>query len=154
MLVGFRYSVDVRTLRDRVRIIALIWLVGQVASLGAFVPENCCLSHVEERAAEDQQAACHESEPAAAPAPGDACPMQHDAGAACAMHGARTSGDCVMTNACNGPGSHLLSLFAFIAAIERPLSTEITLDSVTAVVAPAAAPLFRFTSPDAPPPKA
>jgi hypothetical protein len=141
-------------IRNRVRAIALLWLLGQVASLAAFVPENCCVSHVEERAAKEKQDACHESEPAPAPEPGDACPMQHDTGAACPMHSGKTTDRCAMSNACDGPGTHLMSLFAYLGAIERPASTEIALASVAAVIPSATSPLFRFSSPDAPPPKA
>lgn len=143
-----------RTIRNRVRAIALIWLLGQVASLAAFVPENCCLSHVEEQAAKDKQEACHESEPAPEPEPADVCPMKHDTGAACAMHGGASTSGCAMTNACGGPGTNLVSLFAYLGAIERPLSSAVILEFSAALVPPPAPPLYHFTTPDAPPPKA
>jgi hypothetical protein len=127
-----------------VRVIALLWLLGQAASLSAFVPANCCESHIEERAAKDQQEHCHESAPAPEPEPGDACPM-HSGGA---------EDRCVLTNVCEGPNAQLLSLFAYLGAIERPLVSEVTLTSGTAVISSSTPPLFRFTSPDAPPPKA
>ncbi len=144
--------------RNHVRAVALIWLLGQVASLSAFVPENCCVSHVEEQAAKAAQDDCHESEPAPKPEPkpqpGDACPMQHDTGAACPMHSTPSTDRCVMTNACDGPGTNLISLFAFLGAIERPVATAVTLESSPAFVPPSDTPTFRFTTPDAPPPKA
>jgi hypothetical protein len=143
-----------RTLRNRVRAIALIWLLGQVASLAAFIPDNCCVSHVEEKAAKEKQESCHESEAAPEPEPGDACPMKHDTGAACAMHGGKSSDRCAMTNACDGPGAQLVSLFAYLGAIERPLATGITLGYTAAFIRPPAPPLFQVTTPDAPPPKA
>jgi hypothetical protein len=144
-----------QVLRARVRAIAIVWLLGQVAALSAFVPENCCISHVEEKAAKDKQEACHESEPAPAPEPGDACPMRHDTGAACPMHSGSASTDrCVMSNACDGPGTNLISLFAYLGAIERPRSTEVTLESSAAYAPPPSPPLARFVTPDAPPPKA
>ena len=144
----------VNSIRSRVRVIALIWLLGQIAALSAFVPENCCVSHVEERVAKEKQDACHESEPAPQPEPGDACPMQHDTGAACPMHGGKSGDRCVMTNACDGPGTHLITLFAYLGAIERPVSPHITLESTAAYLSPASPPLVRFSTPDSPPPKA
>src|SRR5687767_7869392 len=101
-------------IRTRVRAIALLWLLGQVASLSAFVPENCCVSHLEEQAAKDKQEACHEADPAPQPKPGDACPMQHDTGTACPMHSGKTADRCAMSNACEGPGAHLLNLFTYL----------------------------------------
>ena len=135
------------------RAVAFAWLLCQVASLSAFVPENCCISHVEEQAAKEKQDACHESEPAE-PAPGDACPMEHGDGAACPMHSSKSKDCCVMTNACDGPGSQLLTLFAYIGATERPVSSAIDLDSTPAFTPASTSPLFRVTRPDAPPPKA
>ena len=143
-----------QVIRTRVRAIALLWLLGQVAALSAFVPENCCVSHIEERAAKEKKDACHESEPAQAPEPGDACPMQHDTGAACPMHAGKSTDRCAMSNACAGPAAHLITLFAYLGAIERPASTEVTLESTAAFIPSAATPLYRFTRPDSPPPKA
>ena len=142
-----------RAIRNRVRAVACAWLLCQVASLSAFMPENCCFSHAEERAAQEKQEACHETEPVA-PKPGDACPMQHDEGAACPMHGSKSADCCAMTNACDGPGANLVSLFAYLGAIERPVSTTIDLDSAPAFISASTSPLFRVTRPDAPPPKA
>jgi hypothetical protein len=138
----------------RVRAVAFIWLLCQVASIAAFVPENCCVSHLEEQAAKDKQDACHESEPAPAPPPGDACPMQHDGGAACPMHAGKSTERCAMSNACGGPGSQLLHLFAYLGAIEHPGSTAITFESSVSFVPPSSTPLPQFTTVDAPPPKA
>lgn len=141
-------------IRTRVRAIALLWLLGQVASLSAFVPESCCISHFEEQAAKEKQDACHESEPAPQPQPGDACPMQHGTGDACPMHGGKATDRCAMSNACDGPGAHLLSLFAYLGAIEPSAAATITLESAAALP-PASAPIrLRTTTPDAPPPKA
>ena len=141
-----------QAIRVRVRAVAVIWLLCQAASLSAFVPENCCVSHVAEKAAKEKQDACHESAPA--PEPGDACPMQHDTGAACAMHGGKSADRCTMTNACGGPGTQLLGLFAFLGAIERPESSVIVLESSAAVAPAPASPLHQFLTIDAPPPKA
>lgn len=144
-----------RTISRRVRLVALLWLFGQAASLSAFALENCCVSHLEERAAGETDDACHESEAPPAPAPGDACPMAHGDGDACPMHGGNAAtGRCAMTNACDGPGAQLLSMFAYLGAIEPPITSDITLESAAAIVSPGDFPIFRFTSPDAPPPKA
>ena len=59
-----------------------------------------------------------------------------------------------MTNACDGPGSQLLTLFANIGAIEPPVTAAIDLDSTPALLPAPTSPLFRVTRPDAPPPKA
>jgi hypothetical protein len=149
--------VAMSAIRSNVRAVALIWLLCQAASLSAFVPDICCISHVAEKAAkekQDKQDACHQSEPAPASEPGDACPMQHDTGAACPMHSGKSADHCVMSNACDGPGTHLIGLFAFLGAIERPQSTTLVLESRAAFLPVQAPPLSQFISIDAPPPKA
>ena len=71
-----------------------------------------------------------------------------------AMHGSKSADCCAMTNACDGPGTNLMSLFAYLGAIERPVSTAIDLDSAPAFISASTSPLYRVTRPDAPPPKA
>ena len=142
-----------QVLRNRIRGVALLWLLCQAASLAAFVPENCCISHVAEAAAEEKKDACHEAEPVE-PEPGDACPMAHAEGAACPMHSSKSKDCCTMTNACDGPGTHLASLFAFIGAIERPATLPVLLESTPATIPFSSSPRFRELLPDAPPPKA
>ena len=130
-------------IRERVRAIAVIWLLCQAATIAAFVPEDCCLAHAEERAAKEKQEACHETEPVE-PQPGDACPM----------HGSKSHDCCVMTNACAGPGQQLTTLFVYVGMVERPITPGALLDA-TASVLPATPPsLHRSSRPDAPPPKA
>ena len=142
-----------QAIRMRVRTVALVWLLCQAGSLAAFVPENCCLAHFNERAAKEKQEACHDAEPPK-PEPGDACPMSHADGAACPMHDPKSANCCAMSNACDGPGQHLTTLFSYLATVDRPLSTETLLDS-TPFVHPAASPqIHRPATPDAPPPKA
>jgi hypothetical protein len=143
-----------RILRARVRAIAVLWLLAQAASLSAFIPDNCCISHVAEMAAQDAQDDCHESEPAPPPEPGDACPMQHDTGAACPMHSAKSTDRCAMSNGCDGPGTHLVRLLAFLGTIERPVSSAIVLESSAAFLPPSTPPVQQIISVDAPPPKA
>jgi hypothetical protein len=134
------------SIRRRVRAVTFAWLLCQVASLAAFVPEICCVSHAAEAAAKSTAAACHET-PAPAPPPkdGDACPMHH---------GTKSHDCCAMTNACDGPGTHLASLFAFIGVLESPATSSIVLDSIAAFIPTPAPLLYRLATPDAPPPKA
>jgi len=135
-------------MRRSVRAIAIVWLLCQAGSLSAFVPAECCVSHAAEVAAKAATAsaeACHEAPPAE-PKEGDACPMHH---------GSRHADDrCVMTNACDGPGTQLLGLFAFIGILETPASSSFVLDSVTALLGAPPPLLHQLTIPDAPPPKA
>jgi hypothetical protein len=132
-----------QAIRMRVRTVALAWLLCQAGSLAAFVPENCCLAHANERAAKEQGEPCHESEPVE-PQPGDACPMHHSKPADC----------CVMSSACDGPGRHLTTLFAYHTTLDRPPVIETLLESSFSL-SPAAPPqIHRPTTPDAPPPKA
>ena len=131
-------------IRRRVRAVACAWLLCQVASLSAFVPEQCCISHAAEAAAKQKAAACHEEAAPVAPKEGDACPL----------HEGRTKHDCcAMTNACDGPGQQLLTLFSFISTIDEPASSSTILDSTVAFVPPAPPLLSRLALPDAPPPK-
>ena len=132
-------------IRRRVRAVAFAWLLCQVASLSAFVPEACCISHAAEAAAKEKAAACHEEATPAAPEPGDACPL----------HKGRTTHDCcAITNACDGPGAQLLSLFSFMSTIDEPLASSTLLASSSTFVPPAPPLLSRLALPDAPPPKA
>ena len=142
-----------QSIRTRLRAIAVIWLLGQMATVAAFVPENCCVAHANERAAKAKAEACHEAEPPE-PQPGDACPMNHGDGAACPMHDSKPGDCCVMKNACAGPGTHLSTLFVYVATIERPATVESVLESTdgSRLVPPPI--LHRTTTPDAPPPKA
>jgi hypothetical protein len=136
-------------IRRRVRAVAFAWLLCQVASLSAFVPEQCCVSHVAEAEAKKRDQAkaeaCHEA-PAPEPEPkeGDACPMHH---------GTQSHDCCAISNACDGPGTHLLTLFSFVSTIDEPGSSSLSLESTAAFVAPPPPLLHRLALPDAPPPK-
>ena len=130
-------------IRRRIRVVTLAWLLCQVASLSAFVPEQCCVSHAAEAAAKEKAEACHETAPPA-PKDGDACPMHHSS----------TSHECCkISNACSGPGTHLTTLFAYVGVLESPASSAVTLESTAVALPPSAPPLYRLASPDAPPPK-
>ena len=59
-----------------------------------------------------------------------------------------------MTGNCAGPGSNLVTLFAYVGAIERPGTSAIVLDSSPAFFAPPQVPLDHTPVPDSPPPKA
>ena len=130
--------------RRRVRAVAFAWLLCQVASLSAFVPGQCCLSHAAEAAAKVKAAACHEEAAPPASKEGDACPL----------HKGRTTHDCcAITNACDGPGAQLLSLFAFVSTVDEPITSSTMLDSTSSFVPPTPPLLSRLSLPDAPPPK-
>ena len=132
-------------IRRRVRAVAFAWLLCQAASLAAFVPEECCISHAAEAAAKEKAEACHEEAAPPEPKEGDACPM----------HQGRTTHDCcVITTACDGPGTQLLTLFSFHSTIVEPVASSTVLDSTAAFVPPAPPLLHRLALPDAPPPKA
>src|SRR4030095_12849806 len=110
---------DMTLLRRRVRTVAFAWLLCQVASLSAFVPEQCCISHAAEAAAKVKAAACHEDAAPPAPKDGDACPL----------HPGRTQHDCSATpNACDGPGAQLLIFFAFVSTVDEPVAASTILD--------------------------
>ena len=131
-------------IRRRVRAVAFAWLLCQVASLSAFVPEQCCIGHAAEAVAKKKAAACHEEAAPVAPKEGDACPL----------HQGRTTHDCcTISNACDGPGGQLLSLFAYVSTVDEPIASSTILASTTAFVPPAPPLLYRLALPDAPPPK-
>jgi hypothetical protein len=132
-------------LRRRIRAVAFAWLLCQVASLSAFLPGECCTAHAAEAAAKAKDASCHESAATpATPKDGDACPMHHG----------RTSHDCcTISNACNGPGQQLTTLFAYVAVVQTPQSAPILIESTAAHIAPAPPLLYHLSIPDAPPPK-
>ena len=133
------------SIRRRVRAVAFAWLLCQVASLSAFVPGQCCISHAAEAAAKVKAAACHEEAAPPASKEGDACPL----------HKGRTTHDCcAITNACDGPGAQLLTLFSYISTIDEPAASSSVLESTSAFAPPAPPLLYRLALPDAPPPKA
>lgn len=123
--------------------VAFAWLVCQVASLSAFVPEQCCIAHAEQAAAKEKAAACHEAAPVEQK-DGDACPMHHTS---------KSHDCCSMSNSCDGPGSHLSTLFAYVGVLESPVSTAVTLESAPVSTAASSPLLHRLALPDAPPPK-
>ena len=75
---------------------------------------------------------------APAPKEGDACPI---------ITGRTTHDCCAITNACDGPGSQLLSLFAFVSTIDEPIVSSTILDSTSAFVPPAPPLLYRLATP-------
>ncbi|MFM8535068.1 MAG: hypothetical protein ACKOEC_16010, partial [Acidimicrobiia bacterium] len=104
--------------------------------------------HAAEAAATEKaasEAACHEA-PAPEPKEGDACPMHHGSQG-------RAHNCCAMSNACDGPGSHLASLLAFVGIPEAPQTAAIAIDIALAPSTPPPPPLLRVSTPDAPPPK-
>ena len=131
-------------IRRRIRAVAFAWLLCQVASLSAFVPEQCCVSHAAQAAAKAKADACHEEAAPPAPKEGDACPMHHES---------QSHDCCKISNACDGPGSHLLTLFANVGMLESPTSSSLALESIAFELPPPAPLLHRLATPDAPPPK-
>ena len=129
-------------LRRRIRIVAFAWLLCQVASLSAFMPGECCKTHAAEAAAKANEH-CHESKPVA-PKDGDACPMHH---------GQKSHECCTISNACDGPGQQLTTLFAYVGVLESPQSAPIAIDSTAAIIPLSAPLLFHLSIPEAPPPK-
>ena len=141
-------------LRRRIRIVAIAWLVCQVASLAAFVPEQCCVAHAAEAAAKEKAAACHETVPPPEPKEGNACPLHRGITPA---HRSPSEGGhdcCTMRNTCNGPGSHLTTLFAYVGVIEKPSVVSIAVDSTINETPATPSVIQRLALPDAPPPKA
>ncbi len=142
-------------IRRYVRAVTVTWLCCQAASLAAFVPEECCERHVAEAAAGEHRhhaeprtpatEECHEA-PAPQPEEGDACPMHQG-------KQSRSHECCALTNTCDGPGTHLLSLFAFNGVIEPAASSSIVLDWGAAFTPPEPPLLRQLSLPDAPPPK-
>ena len=156
--------------RSRVRLVAAAWLLCQVTSLAAFVPEDCCEKHkavaaskhhaeVETAAsqhhAEVETPDCHETAeaPPPEPEPGDDCPMKHGAGEACPMHRSPTGDCCGISSACDGPNRSLARLFAFTAIVDAPVLSMSAPGSTPATAAPVSPLLCRLARPDAPPPK-
>jgi hypothetical protein len=137
------------------RVIATVWLVCQAASLAAFVPDHCCISHAAEAAAKKAavQQACHE-EPKPEPVTGEACPMHDGEGVVCPMHSSKSADCSAMKNACPGPGTQLASLFAFVGVMDAPAVSISPIASAPALIAADSTLLYRLKTPDAPPPKA
>ena len=135
------------------RLIAAAWLVCQVATLSAFVPDDCCMP-TSERAQAAQAPKCHEHTPAPA-TEGAACPMHQADGAACPMAGHSGDNDCAgMRQGCKGIGDSLASLFAFAGDLAVLSNTAATLVSTPASCwSPGSLLLVPHTA-DAPPPKA
>ena len=131
-------------IRRRVRAVAFAWLLCQVASLSAFVPQACCIAHAAEAEAKKTAEACHEETPPVEPAEGAACPM----------HKGRAHECCAISNACDGPGSQLLSLFSYVSTFDEPTASSTILESSAAFVPTVPPLLYRLAVPDAPPPKA
>ena len=141
--------------RSFARVVATLWLVCQAASLAAFAPDYCCVSHAAEAAAKKAASdkACHE-EPKPVPVTGEACPMHDGEGTACPMHSSKSANCCAMKNACQGPGVQLAHLFAFLGVLDAPQAAISPITSTPAPIAADSTLLHRLKTPDAPPPKA
>ena len=122
---------------------AFAWLLCQAASLSAFLPGECCKTHAAQAAAKAKEASCHEAAPVA-PKEGDACPMHQ---------GSQSHDCCAISNACDGPGQPLTTLFAYVGVVPTPHSASIVIESTAAFIAQDAPLLHHLSIPDAPPPK-
>jgi len=49
-------------------------------------------------------------------------------------HTAKSHDCCKMTNSCDGPGSHLTTLFAYVGVLESPASTAVFLAKHTSAI--------------------
>jgi len=144
-------------LRSRARLIAMAWLLCQVASLSAFMPEDCCAKHTAVAAETSGESdPCHETEKAPPPPPksGDDCPMNHGEGEACPMHRSAMGDCCGMSSVCDGPNRPLANLFAFAAVLDAPPASMSAPESSPSSIDRPAPLLGRLVCPDAPPPKA
>ena len=141
-----------RSLRARVRLWAVAWLLMQAATLSAFVPRDCCAAHRPTESAPS----CHEAPKRTH------CPMRATGDAPCAKHrhaaahDARREGpgtpDCVMRRACQAPA--VFTIFASPGIL--PVTLTATLDA--GVLAPLTVlretPIARNRPPDVRPPRA
>ena len=150
-------------LRQRVRLLVTIGLLLQLATLSAFVPQDCCPAH---QARTVSAKPCHD-EP---PPPADYCPMRGSDGAACPMHAsghrAETSGhehhgqpapassDCSMRGSCNGPMSAMLTLLSTYGILTDQPVAAANDDHVLIATFVTVNPVRRFAPPDPPPPRA
>jgi hypothetical protein len=163
-------------LRRKLRVVALTWLVFQVAWLTALVPRDCCAAH---RPAEN----CHESASAThcpmRSADGTPCPMHrghsgdnshptvsvehhHEAAPTAHQHRAPGSGhdrqsapiDCRVTGACDGPMSALFALLSNHGILPESAATvpHVKIRHVDAVVHDHLG--GQFQPPEPPPPRA
>ena len=130
-------------IRRRIRVVTFAWLLCQVASLSAFVPQQCCVSHAAQAAAKQDAEACHEAPPPE-PEEGAACPMHHNS---------KSHDGCKISGTCDGPGSQLTTLFAYVGVLQSPVASSVTFEPTRATL-PSSAPLLsRLATPDAPPPE-
>jgi hypothetical protein len=141
------------TLRRRLRLWAVAWLVCQTALLVAFVPWDCCVAHKMTKVRAERS--CHEPAPTAA-----ACPMHGAAnGAACPMHGdhakhEKPTSSCSMRGTCQGPMAALLSLLSNYGPLSDPFDLVPDVRFVTAVSPLQEQLVVRLTPPESPPPRA
>jgi hypothetical protein len=146
-------------LRQRVHLLAVTVLLLQLATLSAFVPQDCCPAH---QARTVSPKPCHEEPP-----PATYCPMRGTSGAACPMHASNqpdaNSGhehhslpptdDCSMRGTCKGPMSAMLNLLSTTGILpDEPLVVSND-DHVLIAARVAIDPVRRFVPPDPPPPR-
>jgi hypothetical protein len=141
---GFREFSTGRHPSPRLRIGVAAWLIFQLATLWALVPQDCCATH---KAQHQQQKAQHST----APAGHDHHAMNHghDAAPKAPLE------QCMMRGTCKGPMSAIISLLSHHSV--PPLKAfTIAPDPGVTVLARAASEhvCCRLASPDPPPPRA
>ena len=136
------------TFRHRLHFWVAAWLIFQVATLSALVPQDCCAAHK----------AQHQKAPDNTTAPGNAA---HDGHHAAMNHGTEQPApkvpleQCVMRGTCKGPMSAVVALLSNQGV--PPLDAfSIAPDLGVTVIAGATSEHItsRLASPDPPPPRA
>ncbi len=135
--------------RRRVSLVALVWLLSHVATLGVSFAGLCCTMPSTVTAVEDEDACCQGL------APGQICPL-HKHGSHQAKPPAPSSpkpGDCVMRSGCDSAAMTLPALTLGLGLLPQ-VATVSDQTIVTVVTVEVAPPIARSVLPDLPPPRA
>ena len=117
--------------RQRLRLLAIAWLLFQAASVSALVPLSCCATPAPVAAASDRALeSCHQKETAPVPEP-----------------------VCVMRGVCAGPEAALATLLGSVGIVASDVRTSFQLHVSASVPSFVEVGLNRLLPPDAPPPR-
>ncbi len=134
------------SLRRRLRLVAVVWLAVQAASVSALVPRDCCATH------QPKAAGCHKR------AAATYCPMRSADGTPCPMHRSSPAEEdpdaCAMRGTCDGPMAALVRLLSHHAVLDDPLATLPDSVAGLAFIPSRENPIGRRTAPETPPPRA
>jgi hypothetical protein len=145
-------------IRLHLRMVAVVWLVGQAVAVSAVSLGDCCAGHrvpVVNAKSAAKAKACHGAEAPAAPA----CPMRALDGSACRMHRAHSEhpqqdqAACTLKSTCAGPVAALASVLFVQGVLPRPISVPVRLDTPERVAIVVDAPLTFVIRPESPPPR-